>query len=584
MIYSSYSARLTADDAAPHFTYEDYCESADMLASRSHNLQPEALLILGSGLGFLGDTVEDPIFVDYDGIPHFRPSTAPGHKGRFVFGTLRGRRVAVMQGRIHCYEGYSMEQAAYAVRVARLLGAKTLFVTNAAGCVNTDWGVGELMLLTDHIKLFDFGPLWGPNLEEFGTRFPDMTTVYTPRLQTLARETAKAHGIPLREGVYMYFPGPQFETPAEVRAARVLGADAVGMSTVPEAIAAAGAIAGVTIGTVLSLLYMAVNYLRHRPALRRGEPCAPGGAILRRLLALAVPITLASSMVSIITLIDTKLVQGQLQSALGYTLDETRALYGNYAACMNLYNLPSSLMVALTASVIPAVSAAIAQRNGRQTARIVRSSFRVTALLAFPMGLGLWSLSDPIFRLFYRRYNAELGGRLLAVLGIASIFVCLMLITNSILQAYGRVNLPILTMLLGGVVKIVLNYNLVAIPSVNIHGAPIGTLVCFALTALLNLIAVSRITHFRLNYPGYFLRPLLASLAMAFAARGTYALASRFLVLSSERLTLFVCVFLSIGVAVAVYGALVLALHCIRRSDLELLPKGGRIADLLHIS
>ena len=349
-------------------------------------------------------------------------------------------------------------------------------------------------------------------------------------------------------------------------------------------IAAAGAIAGVTIGTVLSLLYMAVNYLRHRPALRRGEPCARDGAILRRLLALAIPITLASSMVSIITLIDTKLVQGQLQSALGYTLDEMRTAYGNYAACMNLYNLPSSLMVALTASVIPAVSAAIAQRNGRQTARIVRSSFRVTALLAFPMGLGLWSLSDPIFRLFYRRYNAELGGRLLAVLGIASIFVCLMLITNSILQAYGRVNLPILTMLLGGVVKIVLNYNLVAIPTVNIHGAPIGTLVCFALTALLNLIAVSRITHFRLNYPSYFLRPLLAALAMAFAARGTYALASRFLILSSERLTLFVCVFLSIGVAVMVYGVLVLALHCIRRSDLELLPKGGRIADLLHIS
>ena len=124
-------------------------------------------------------------------------------------------------------------------RVVRLLGAKTLFVTNAAGCVNTDWNVGELMLLSDHIKLFDFGPLRGPNLEEFGTRFPDMTTVYTPRLRALAHEAAKAHNIPLREGVYMYFPGPQFETPAEVRAARVLGADAVGMSTVPETIVAA---------------------------------------------------------------------------------------------------------------------------------------------------------------------------------------------------------------------------------------------------------------------------------------------------------------------------------------------------------
>ena len=131
-----------------------------------------------------------------------------------------------------------MEQAAYAVRVARLLGAKKLIVTNAAGCVNTDWHAGELMLITDHIKLFDFGPLRGPNVDEFGTRFPDVSTLYTPRLQSLARESAKAHGITLREGVYMYFPGPQFETPAEVRAARVLGADAVGMSTVPEAIVA----------------------------------------------------------------------------------------------------------------------------------------------------------------------------------------------------------------------------------------------------------------------------------------------------------------------------------------------------------
>ena len=355
----------------------------------------------------------------------------------------------------------------------------------------------------------------------------------------------------------------------------------------PDYIAAAGAIAGVTAGTILSLVYMAIDYLRHRPALRRGERCAPDGVILRRLLALAVPITLSSSMVSLITLIDTKLVQGRLQDALGYTLDQMRAAYGNYSACMDLYNLPSSLMVALTASVIPAVSAAVTQRDRRQTARIVRSSLRVTALLSFPMGLGLWALSGPLFRLFYRSYNAELGGALLAVLGIASIFVCLMLVTNSILQAYGRVSIPIVTMLAGGVIKIVLNYNLVARPAVNIHGAPIGTLVCFAFTALLNLIAVARIAPFRLNYPGYFLRPLLASLLMAFAARGTYALAAHFLIPSPDeasRLTLLLCVGAAIGVAVVIYGALVLALHCIRRSDLELLPKGDKLARLLHIS
>jgi len=341
----------------------------------------------------------------------------------------------------------------------------------------------------------------------------------------------------------------------------------------PDYIAAAGAIGGVTIGTILSLVYMAANYLRHRPAVQSGERCAAGRAIVRRLLALAIPITIASSM-----------VQGQLQNALGYSLDETRALYGNYSACMDLYNLPSSLMVALTASVIPAVSAAITQRNEAQTARIVRSSFRVTALLAFPMGLGLWALSGPIFRLFYPRYDGALGGQLLSVLGIASIFVCLMLITNSILQSYGRVNVPIFTMLIGGVVKIALNYNLTAIPSVNIHGAPVGTLVCFALTAILNLIAVSRVASFRLNYPGYFLRPLLASLVMAFSARGVYALCAHFLLSEgSGRGMLLLCVGAAIAVAVVVYAVLVLTLRILTRDDLALLPRGEKLARVLHV-
>ena len=230
---------FTADMVRPHFTFADYQESADYLRAQLAGFAPEALLVLGSGLGFLGEQVESPVYVRYGDIPHFHASTAPGHEGRFVFGMLRGRRVAVMQGRMHCYEGYTMEDAAYAVRVIRLLGAKTMIVTNAAGAVNTEYSAGDLMLISDHIKLFDFGPLWGPNIEEFGTRFPDMSNVYTPRLRALAKEVAQAQGLALREGVYMYFPGPQFETPAEVRAARVLGADAVGMSTAPEAIAAA---------------------------------------------------------------------------------------------------------------------------------------------------------------------------------------------------------------------------------------------------------------------------------------------------------------------------------------------------------
>ena len=197
------------------------------------------LLILGSGLGALGDEVENPIVVPYGEVPHMKHSTAPGHAGRFLFGRLAGQDVAVMQGRLHAYEGWSFADAAFPVRLLRLLGAETLLVTNAAGAVNDAYEVGDIMLITDHIKLFAMSPLQGENIEEFGPRFPDMSHVYTPALQETARNTAKELAIRLREGVYMYFPGPQYETPAEIRAARILGADAVGMSTVPETITAA---------------------------------------------------------------------------------------------------------------------------------------------------------------------------------------------------------------------------------------------------------------------------------------------------------------------------------------------------------
>ena len=221
------------------YTFQQYQESAAALAERLGDFRPEILLILGSGLGDLGDEVERPVVVPYTEVPHMKQSTVPDHRGQFVFGTLAGRRVAVMQGRLHTYEGWSFADVSYPVRVLRLLGAETLLVTNAAGAVNTAFSAGDLMLITDHIKLFGVSPLCGPNLEEFGPRFPDVSHVYTPALQEAARRAARSLDIPLREGVYMYFPGPQFETPAEVRMARILGADAVGMSTVPETIVAA---------------------------------------------------------------------------------------------------------------------------------------------------------------------------------------------------------------------------------------------------------------------------------------------------------------------------------------------------------
>ncbi|WP_455581816.1 purine-nucleoside phosphorylase [Dysosmobacter sp.] len=221
------------------YSYEQYRQAAQALAARLGSFRPRILLILGSGLGTMADTVDNPLHVPYDEVPHMKRSTAPDHKGRFVFGHLGGQDVAVMQGRLHTYEGWSFADVSFPVRVLRLLGAEALVVTNAAGAVNTAFSAGDIMLITDHIKFFGASPLCGPNLDAFGPRFPDMSAVYTPALRDIARQAARALDIPLREGVYMFFPGPQYETPAEVRSVRALGADVVGMSTVPEAITAA---------------------------------------------------------------------------------------------------------------------------------------------------------------------------------------------------------------------------------------------------------------------------------------------------------------------------------------------------------
>ncbi len=200
--------------------------------------RPEIALILGTGLGSFAELLEDAVTVPYNEIPGFPVSTAPYHKGLLVSGCLGEKQVVVMQGRVHYYEGYSMKDVAFPVWVLKLLGVKTLFVTNASGAINLDYHVGTLMMLSDHIKFFNDTPLRGENLDEFGPRFFDMSNAYSPHLRALAKEKAKELSIPLQEGVYAYMSGPNYETPAEIRMLRTLGADVVGMSTVPEVLAA----------------------------------------------------------------------------------------------------------------------------------------------------------------------------------------------------------------------------------------------------------------------------------------------------------------------------------------------------------
>jgi purine-nucleoside phosphorylase len=222
------------------FTYEEIELAAKAVQKRLH-YKPRIGLILGSGLGDMADTIENPDIIPFKDIPNWPAATAPGHVGRLVVGKLENQEVLVLQGRLHYYEGYSMAEVTLPIRVMQCLGIEILVLTNAAGGVNQKFSAGDVMLITDHIGLMTMvgpNPLRGPNLSEFGVRFPDVSQVYDRKLLAQARKAAQATNTPIQEGVYINLSGPSFETPADLRFLMAVGADAVGMSTVPEAIVA----------------------------------------------------------------------------------------------------------------------------------------------------------------------------------------------------------------------------------------------------------------------------------------------------------------------------------------------------------
>jgi len=216
---------------------EQIAEATRAIRART-GMEPRVGIILGTGLGALADRIQVETAIPYDEIPHFPLSTVESHSGRLLFGTLAGKPVVAMQGRFHVYEGYTLRQVAFPVRVMRALGVDTLIVSNACGGMNPFWAPGDLVLIADHINLLGDNPLIGPNHDELGPRFPDMSAPYDAELQALAVDVALQAGIPLRRGVYVAVPGPNLETRAEYRMLRTMGADVVGMSTVPEVIVA----------------------------------------------------------------------------------------------------------------------------------------------------------------------------------------------------------------------------------------------------------------------------------------------------------------------------------------------------------
>lgn len=251
--------------------YKDIKRAANLVM---HSCGPaDIAVILGSGLGGFEEELLDPVEIDYDEIPGFPLSTVPGHAGRFIVGTIREKRVLVMSGRFHSYEGYSLDKVTLPVRVMSLMGVKTLVVTNSAGAVNLDYRPGDLVILEDFINLSGKNPLRGKNQDRFDPRFPDMSNAYDRELRALARQEAQKLGLNVREGVYCFMNGPCYEIPAEIRMARILGADLVGMSTVPETIVARHC--GMRVLGISSVTNMAAGVLdkaiNHEEVLAAGE-------------------------------------------------------------------------------------------------------------------------------------------------------------------------------------------------------------------------------------------------------------------------------------------------------------------------
>ncbi len=359
---------------------------------------------------------------------------------------------------------------------------------------------------------------------------------------------------------------------------------------------AVGAIIGVTVGSVIALAYIIVIFVRKKTLsdLYGTDQPDASGRILGGLLKLAIPITLTSAASSLVTLLDNKLVMSQLRGiyetvdGMGAeaALDAARSLYGIYSKTLSIYNLPFSMMVPLTACIIPAVSASLSKKDQLGAKRVSESALRIGLLVAMPMGMGLCALGGPIMRLLFPAIDVDVAGPLLSVLGIASIFVALQLLCNSILQASGRVGLPILAVAIGGVVKLIVNYTLVGNPNIRINGAPVGTLCCFAVAAVLEMLMIRKTVPAAPRFARAIGKPLIASLIMGAAAWATHGLAAKLLAstgLSGSYLGSAVATLAAMVVAVIVYVILVLALRTISKEDLSLMPKGEKIAKILRV-
>ncbi len=340
----------------------------------------------------------------------------------------------------------------------------------------------------------------------------------------------------------------------------------------------AGAIMGVTVGLGISIPVLMIE--KHRSDRKRGTTLTMDKPIsrketLKEILAIGIPITLSASLLNIISVIDTKLILDSLQNRAGFDTAMTEILYGVYAKGVNVANIPSAIIVPLTVSIVPAISAALAKKHRGEAKEVMESSMRVSNLIAMPAAVGLAVLSYPIFQVLFPGSH-EAGPALLSILGIGTYFICIQLIMNAILQASGHEKFALISLPVGGAVKIITNYILVSNPEINIYGAPVGTLLCYVAIVIMDIIFIKVKMK---ESPSFFkvsIRPLICSLIMGAGAWAVYGIASRY----AGELVSMVC---GVAVAVVIYFVLVIVLKAITRDDLKLLPKGEKIADILRI-
>ena len=359
--------------------------------------------------------------------------------------------------------------------------------------------------------------------------------------------------------------------------------------------ASAGAIFGVSIGSVVSLLYMVVYKRKNYSILAApytggrayndipedDDEVDPALTIVRRIMTIGIPIALGACIMSLLNSMDSKLCMNRLQSAAGFSYYEAKVLYGVYGKAMTLFNLPAAFITPLTISIVPAISGAFARGHRAEAMKTAEDSMRISAAIALPMGVGLAVMSKPIMDLLYPNSNVA-GPGLLSIMGIASFFVCLVLMENAVLQASGKERLTMLTLISGGVIKIVVNWFLVAQPGINIYGAPVGTLVSYFLMAAMDFVFLCVTLRQTPRMLRIFAGPVGASLLMGLSAWAVYGLAGRFLNTGSY-LGLAAAAGLAILVAVVVYLVSVIAMRVITKEDMSLIPGGDKVAKILHM-